>query len=102
MWPKAKRSVAPPVAQAIAAVARQHGAQAVGVFVEEDAQTIEDRCQEAGIRVAQLHGDVAREALGSLPPTLQVIYVVHADSNGVIQTLQPAQLAASLGQHLSR
>lgn len=102
MWPKAKRSVATPVAHAIATVARQHGAQAVGVFVDEDAQTIEDRCQEAGIGVAQLHGDAAREALGSLPDTLQVIYVMHADSDGVIQTLQPAQLAASLGHDLSR
>lgn len=102
MWPKAKRSVAPSVAQAIATVARQHGAQAVGVFVDEDARTIEDRCREAGIGVAQLHGDVARQALGSLPHTLQVIYVMHADSDGVIQTQQPAQLAASLGQDLSR
>ena len=102
MWPKAKRSVAPAVAQAIAAVAREHGAQAVGVFVDEDARTIEHRCREAGIGVAQLHGDVAREAVASLPEFLQIIYVMHADSDGVIQTLQPGELAASLGQDLSR
>ncbi|KAK9916120.1 hypothetical protein WJX75_008880 [Coccomyxa subellipsoidea] len=41
MRPKTKRAVAPAVAQAVAAVARRHGAQAVGVFV--DARTIEER-----------------------------------------------------------
>jgi phosphoribosylanthranilate isomerase len=102
MWPKAKRAVAPAVALAIAAVARRHGAQAVGVFVDEDARTIAERCREAGIGVAQLHGDAAREAVARLPESVQVIYVMHADSDGVIQTMQPAQLAASLGQDLSR
>lgn len=102
MWPKAKRAVAPAVAQAIAAVAKLHGAQAVGVFVDEDAPTIERRCQQAGIGVAQLHGQAARKAVAKLPEWLHVIYVMHADSTGAIQTPAPAELAASLGQKLSR
>lgn len=43
MWQKAKRAVSDDTAAAIAGVARAHGAQAVGVFVDEDARTIVDR-----------------------------------------------------------
>lgn len=43
MWPKAKRAVSDEVAAQIASIAAQHGAQAVGVFVDEDAATITDR-----------------------------------------------------------
>lgn len=102
MWPKAKRAVQPSVARSIAAIAAQHKAQAVGVFVDEDARTIEERCREAGVGIAQLHGPIARQAITSLPPDLQVIYVMHADSVGQIATPTPADLASSLGMHLSR
>ncbi len=43
MWPKAKRSVSDDTAITIAHVAREHGAVAVGVFVDEDAETINRR-----------------------------------------------------------
>lgn len=44
MWPKAKRAVSDATAKAIASTALAHGAQPVGVFVDEDAQTIVHRC----------------------------------------------------------
>ena len=37
MWPKAKRAVSLEAARQIAGVAKQHSAQAAGVFVDEDA-----------------------------------------------------------------
>ncbi len=102
MWPKAKRAVQPAVARSIAAVAARHNALAVGVFVDEDARTIEERCREAGLSIAQLHGPVARQAVTALPPDLQVIYVMHADKDGHIATPTPADLASSMGAQLSR
>lgn len=102
MWPKAKRAVQPSVARSIALVAAQHSAQAVGVFVDEDARTIEERCREAGLSIAQLHGPVARQAITSLPADLQIIYVMHAGRDGQIVTLTPADLASSMGIELTR
>jgi phosphoribosylanthranilate isomerase len=43
MWPKAKRAVSNETAKRIADTATMHGAQAVGVFVDEEASTIIDR-----------------------------------------------------------
>jgi phosphoribosylanthranilate isomerase len=43
MWQKAKRAVSTDTARSIAEVASAHGAQAVGVFVDEDASVILDR-----------------------------------------------------------
>lgn len=43
MWPKAKRSVSDATARQIATVSREHGAEAVGVFVDESADIILDR-----------------------------------------------------------
>jgi phosphoribosylanthranilate isomerase len=72
MWPKAKRAVGDETAAAIAAAAKAGGAAAVGVFVDEDAATITRRCRQAGIPIAQLHGDPSRACLNSIPDDLQV------------------------------
>ena len=90
LWPKAKRSIPPSTAKAIAAAARQHGASPVAVFVDEDAETIIRVCQESDVDIAQLHGDGARSALPFLPTTLRKVYVMHADKSGTVQTALPA------------
>jgi phosphoribosylanthranilate isomerase len=72
MWPKAKRAVSDETAAAVAAAAKAGGAAAVGVFVDEDAATITQRCRQAGIPVAQLHGDASRACLNDIPEDLQV------------------------------
>ncbi|CAI5995653.1 unnamed protein product [Closterium sp. NIES-64] len=54
LWPKAKRSIALPVAARVAAAARSGGAVPVGVFVDENAAEIEAACREAGVFVAQV------------------------------------------------
>ncbi|KAL4452784.1 hypothetical protein ABPG75_008446 [Micractinium tetrahymenae] len=89
LWPRAKRSVGGSVAAGIAAAARRHGAEPVGVFVDEDAATIERVCAETGVRIAQLHGDGARAAVPHLSPDLSVVYVLHADKAGNVQTPLP-------------
>jgi phosphoribosylanthranilate isomerase len=60
MWSKAKRSVSDETAALIAGAAKSMGVTPVGVFVDEDADTINRRCKASGISTAQLHGDGAR------------------------------------------
>lgn len=48
MWPPAPRALSVEAAQAVAAVAREHGAEPVGVFVDEDAETIARRAVGLG------------------------------------------------------
>lgn len=98
MWQKAKRAVSAETARAIAEVARQGGAKAVGVFVDEDAASISQRCLDAGIPVAQLHGDGARAALPDLDPSLEVVYVLACEPDGTPRTQPPSQLLAALGR----
>lgn len=89
LWPKAGRSVSQETARAIADEARLSGSEAVGVFVDEDAETIASVCNAVGISYAQLHGDGARLSFAQLPEHLRIIYVVHADNSGTIQTALP-------------
>lgn len=102
LWPKAKRSIPPSVAREIAAAARRHGAAPVAVFVDEDAGTIVRTCEESDIGIAQLHGDGARSSLLDLPSDLQVVYVMHADKAGHVQTSFPIDIAKSAGRPLDR
>ena len=102
MWQKAKRAVSTSVAKDIASVAEDYGIKSVGVFVDEDAEQIQDACGQSGIHVAQLHGPGARQALCQLPENLHVIYVMNSNDHGVIQTPSPAELAEQDEQVLTR
>lgn len=86
LWPKAGRSVSLDIARDIASEAKKNGSEAVGVFVDEDAETITKVCRDVGISFAQLHGDKARASFCSLGDDLHIIYVVHADKNGRVVT----------------
>jgi len=97
LWPKAARSVSLETARAIAEESRRHGSEAVGVFVDESAQTIASVCDAVGITYAQLHGDLARASFNDLPDHLGVIYVVHADSSGAIRTALPTRTGDGTG-----
>jgi phosphoribosylanthranilate isomerase len=90
MWPKAKRAVSDATAASISAAAVAGGALPVGVFVDEDAATINQRCRASGISIAQLHGDGARQALQALDPELQVVYVLQVDDAGQVVTPLPS------------
>ncbi|KAI5064131.1 hypothetical protein GOP47_0020801 [Adiantum capillus-veneris] len=89
LWPKSKRSICNSTAKEIAHAVRFHKAEPVGVFVDEDAETIERFCTSAGIGIAQLHGEGARASLTNLPSHLETIYVVHVDKSGILQTPLP-------------
>ena len=66
------------------------------------AGTIADACSQAGLDIAQLHGDAARAAVWDLPDCLQVIYVMHVDASGCLQTPPPAQRTEADRQKASR
>ena len=93
MWPKAKRYVSPMVAREIVAVASKKDDQGfpkvVGVFVDENAEQIENIRHQTKIDMVQLHGDASKHALPFLDPNLPKIYVLHANSDGNQNSLIP-------------
>lgn len=89
LWQKAKRAVSIDRAKAIVEAAKLHGAQPVGVFVDEDATTISSVCSAIGLGIAQLHGEVARKAVSELPPSIDTIYVMQCDQHGRLQSTAP-------------
>lgn len=102
MWQQAKRAVSLQVAKDIALLAEDYGVQSVGVFVDETAQQIQDMCYTSKIQVAQLHGSAARQALPQISEDLHVVYVMHSNQQGSIQTPSPAELAEQTDQVLHR
>ncbi|GFZ15012.1 phosphoribosylanthranilate isomerase 2 [Actinidia rufa] len=82
MWPNSKRSISVSIAKEIAKVARDYGAEPVGVFVDDDADTILRVSEAAGLEFVQLHGDGSRAAFPVLVKGNRVIYVLHAKEDG--------------------
>ncbi len=70
-----RRLVDVTMARMIAQRVKQLGAEPVAVFTEASADEMQAICQETGIRVVQLHGDVARAQHSLLPNAWQRIYV---------------------------
>ncbi|XP_057852995.1 N-(5'-phosphoribosyl)anthranilate isomerase 1, chloroplastic isoform X2 [Cryptomeria japonica] len=96
LWPKSKRSVSLHVAKEISKAVRDHGAEPVGVFVDEDANEIERAYDATNIAFAQLHGNGARRALSSLVQHRNIIYVLHVDKSGVLLTKNPKEECSAL------
>ncbi|KAL6534666.1 Plasminogen activator inhibitor 1 [Orobanche gracilis] len=84
IWPNSKRSVSLSVAKEISKVARQNGAEPVGVFVDDDSETILRASDEAELRYVQLHGNGSRGAFESVVKENNVIYVLHANEDGYL------------------
>ncbi|XP_068668713.1 N-(5'-phosphoribosyl)anthranilate isomerase 1, chloroplastic isoform X2 [Aristolochia californica] len=82
LWPKSKRSVSLSVAKEISKVARNYGAEPVGVFVDDDVNTILRASGASDVKVFQLHGDGSRASFPALQGQGQIIYVLHADESG--------------------
>ena len=86
LWPHSRRSISHEVARRIADVADKYDATPVGVFVDEDTDTIEKTCKNCGIEVAQLHGPQCRSAWPSVSAetSLRWIDVRDVEANGVV------------------
>ncbi|KAL5170997.1 N-(5'-phosphoribosyl)anthranilate isomerase 1, chloroplastic [Glycine soja] len=82
MWPNSKRSVSLSVALEISKVARDYGAEPVGVFVDDDSETILRASDAANLEFVQLHGYGSRLAFPSLIQENRVIYVLHVNEDG--------------------
>ncbi|KAK9159092.1 hypothetical protein Scep_005666 [Stephania cephalantha] len=82
LWPNSKRSVSLLVAKEISKVAREYGAEPVGVFVDDDASTILKASDASDLEFVQLHGQSSRAAFPVLQPERRIIYVLHANEDG--------------------
>ncbi|VAI89059.1 unnamed protein product [Triticum turgidum subsp. durum] len=86
LWPKSKRSVQLSEAKEISRVAKSYGAEAVGVFVDDDEETIlrvSDSCQ--------LHGDSSRALVPALAKNNRIVYVLNADADGKLINSPPSE-----------
>lgn len=85
IWPNSKRSVSLSVAKEISKVARQYGAKPVGVFVDDDADTILRASDASDLELVQLHGNNSRAAFPVLVRQKRIVYVLHANEDGNLQ-----------------
>ncbi|KAJ4781912.1 N-(5'-phosphoribosyl)anthranilate isomerase [Rhynchospora pubera] len=91
LWPKSKRSVSLEVAKEISRVARECGAEPVGVFVDDDLDTILRVADASDIEFIQLHGDESRALHPELSSNNRIIYVLHADDCGNLINNVPSE-----------
>ncbi|XVE69437.1 hypothetical protein DITRI_Ditri09bG0152100 [Diplodiscus trichospermus] len=85
LWPKSKRSISLSVAKEISKVAREFGVEPVGVFVDDDLDTILRTSEASDLEFVQLHGDACRAAFPKLVQHNRIIYVLHANQEGDLQ-----------------
>ncbi|KAG8479986.1 hypothetical protein CXB51_024995 [Gossypium anomalum] len=66
-------------------VAREYGAEPVGVFVDDDLDTILKASDASDLEFVQLHGDLSQAAFPKLVQENRIIYVLHANEDGDLQ-----------------
>ena len=79
-----KRNVDKEKAREIVSAMKQKKTEAIGVFVEQNAEEIAEICRYTGINIAQLNGDNARNATSALPDNIRKIFVVNVGYDGVM------------------
>ncbi|KAK2078051.1 hypothetical protein QBZ16_003919 [Prototheca wickerhamii] len=92
MFPRAKRALTVEQAKRVAEAARAHGAEPVGVFVDEDAETIVRTAREADLKIVQLHGPASQASLASIPADVGVVFVVTITPDGSLSAPIPDPL----------
>lgn len=80
--PNSRRSISFSVAKEISKVAREYGAKSVGVFVNDDVETISRASEASDLDFVQLHGNGSRAAFPDLVRENRVIYVLHSNEDG--------------------
>ncbi|KAJ3692219.1 hypothetical protein LUZ60_012569 [Juncus effusus] len=96
LWPGSKRSVTPKVAREISKAARDCGARPVGVFVDDDLDTVLRVSDASDVEFIQLHGDETRALLPKLIDKNKIIYVLHANEAGNLMNNLPCEDYCSL------
>uniref|UniRef100_A0A0A9GCN8 phosphoribosylanthranilate isomerase n=1 Tax=Arundo donax TaxID=35708 RepID=A0A0A9GCN8_ARUDO len=91
LWPNSKRSVPLSEAKEISRVAKSYGAEPVGVFVDDDEDTILRASDSCKLELIQLHGDRTRELLPVLWKNNRIIYVLNADEDGKLINAPPSE-----------
>ncbi|KAL6604011.1 hypothetical protein ACP70R_044372 [Stipagrostis hirtigluma subsp. patula] len=91
LWPNSKRSVQLSEAKEISRVVRSYGAEPVGVFVDDDEETILRMSDSCNLELIQLHGDDSRELLPALWKNNRIIYVLNADEDGKLINAPPSE-----------
>uniref|UniRef100_A0A0E0G4N9 phosphoribosylanthranilate isomerase n=1 Tax=Oryza nivara TaxID=4536 RepID=A0A0E0G4N9_ORYNI len=89
LWPNSKRSVALAEAKEISRVAQSYGAESVGVFVDDDEETILRVSDSCDLNLVQLHGDESRSLLHVLSKNNRIIYVLNANDDGKLINALP-------------
>ncbi|KAL5211967.1 hypothetical protein ABZP36_022814 [Zizania latifolia] len=89
LWPNSKRSVALSEAKEISRVAQSYGAESVGVFVDDDEETISRLSDSCDLNLVQLHGDKSRALLHVLSKNNRIVYVLNADDDGKLINAPP-------------
>jgi len=82
LWPNSKRSVSLSEAKEISRVAQSYGAESVGVFVDDDEDTILRVSDSCDLNLIQLHGDESRALVHTLSKNNRIVYVLNADEDG--------------------
>ncbi|GJM99186.1 hypothetical protein PR202_ga16267 [Eleusine coracana subsp. coracana] len=91
LWPNSKRSVPLSEAKEISRVAKSYGAEPVGVFVDDDTETILRASDSCDLELIQLHGDSTRELLPVLWKNNRIIYVLNAADDGNLINSPPSE-----------
>ncbi|XP_062223576.1 N-(5'-phosphoribosyl)anthranilate isomerase 1, chloroplastic-like isoform X2 [Phragmites australis] len=89
LWPNSKRSVSLSEAKEISRVAQSYGAESVGVFVDDDEETILRLSDSCDLNFIQLHGDESRALVHTLSKNNHIIYVLNADDDGKLISAPP-------------
>ena len=85
-YPDSPRWIEPKAAKEI--IGWLDGIESVGVFVNEDAETINARCTEVGFTLAQLHGHETPETVAAVEvPTIKSFRVQHDASSEQLRAL---------------
>jgi phosphoribosylanthranilate isomerase len=87
-----KRCLSVRDAKEIVKAVKNHRVVPVGVFVEHSLSEIISLCEQTDISVVQLHGEVAKTALGRLPSHYEVIYAMGVNVSGHVIEPRPDPL----------